>query len=350
MTDERLWSIQILRFVAAVLVMHIHAATVVWMLTGREILASSAGATVGRCGVDIFFVISGFIITRTGGGLTAGQFLRKRAGRILPLYFILATVYTLIDLAISHLGWRDLVATYFLWPATDQMKEPVIPVGWTLCFEALFYWTFALVIWQRNAIWIFGGVFLAAHLLRSPSTPVLQFIGNPIILEFVAGVGLAFLPKWRPGILGIPIGVTILILGAVLHWPPNGVDIDFLMGKDGWIRVADLGIPAFLIVWGTIQLSARESVFTYLGDASYALYLVHIPILTGVIVVLSHVGKLPADVIVMVAIATSIVIAWRIHELVERPIHYFLKARAFPNQPSAMPTTDSRAPQSSELY
>jgi exopolysaccharide production protein ExoZ len=314
----KLWSVQVLRFVAALLVVFYHAVNYTFQFSHRYGLTGQAGAFIGRCGVDIFFVISGFIITRTSGGLSVGRFVARRAKRILPLYFLFAAFWTLLYATLSHISWRAWLATWLLWPATDQMTPPLVTVAWTLSFEILFYAAFALAIWRRQAVWAIGAIFLAALALRS--NPVLQFLGNPIILEFLAGVGLAYAPKWRPAVWGIPIGAAILVLGAVLGWPPYGSIVGDLSGQDGWIRLADLGVPAALIVWGALQIEARESVFTYLGDASYALYLVHVPIVIGAVALMTRLAGAPADVTILAVIALSLVMGWRVHELFEKPV------------------------------
>lgn len=86
----KLWSIQGLRFAAALLVVWVHAVERTFAITGQYGLTGNAGALLGRCGVDIFFVISGLIITRTAAGLSPRTFVRRRAIRILPLYLMAA--------------------------------------------------------------------------------------------------------------------------------------------------------------------------------------------------------------------------------------------------------------------
>jgi exopolysaccharide production protein ExoZ len=319
----KIWSIQILRFIAALLVVHLHAVNNVWTLTRQLGFAGHAGAVFGHCGVDIFFVISGFIITRTSKGLTALEFIGHRARRILPLYYAAAAGWTLAFAATSHIDWRVMLATWLLWPATDGIATPIIPMGWTLCYEALFYAAFALVIWRAKAIWAVAALFALA--LAFPVWPVFKYVGNPIIFEFLAGVALARLPEWRPAIVGIPIGIGLLIAGAVLGWPSPGTPLDALSGQGAWARLLVLGIPAALIVWGAIQIHARASVFSYLGDASYALYLIHPPVCAGTIILLTRVAHVPADVAIVAGMTASVIVAWRVHELFEKPVLARLK-------------------------
>ena len=319
----KLWSIQILRFVAALLVVHLHAVERLDHFRGDPGVFGHAATLFGRCGVDLFFVISGLIITMTAKGLTASDFVTKRARRILPMYYLAALPWVLIGLANGTFGWRQVISTGLLWPATDIIAPPVLPVGWTLCFEALFYMAFALVIWRRWAIWPVLATFLFALLFGRGS--VASFIGNPIILEFLFGVALAHAPPARWATLGIPVGMAVLVLGAALSWPPFGVEKDFLAGENGWIRVATLGVPAALIVWGTLQIGARKGALTALGDASYSIYLFHAPLVAAAVWVMVKFSDTPADLIIIVATGFALLVGWRIHELFEKPLLAFFK-------------------------
>lgn len=321
--QPKLWSIQILRFVAALLVVHLHAVDNVWLFTHKVGIGGRTWDEFGHCGVDIFFVISGFIITRTSKGLTAGEFIARRARRILPLYWAISALWMLAYVFASSIDWRTMLATWLLWPATNGIATPIIPMGWTLCFEALFYAAFALVIWRPKTVWLIAALYVGA--LAFPVVEPLKFFGNPIILEFLAGVILAYVPAWRPATIGIPAGVAILVLGAVLHWPHPGTPIDALTGVGAWTRLAVLGIPAVLIVWGTLQLRAREGVFSYLGDASYALYLIHPPIVAGTVILLVGLAHLPPDLGIVAAMAAAVVVSWRVYELFEKPMLAGLK-------------------------
>jgi exopolysaccharide production protein ExoZ len=98
-----------------------------------------------------------------------------------------------------------------------------------------------------------------------------------------------------------------------------------LIGAQAWPRLLMLGVPAALIVWGTLQLKSQESTFTYLGDASYALYLVHAPIAAATVLILARFAKLPPDVAIAAAMFASVIMAWRIHELFEKPILAWLR-------------------------
>src|SRR5687768_12050310 len=131
--QQMIWSLQTLRFVAALMVVYIHAAQTAQTATGSIGMIPGPLATIGRSGVDIFFVISGVIIARTAPGLTWQEFAWKRFRRIIPIYYLVC-IPAMLPALYFGIGWRELLASLMLWPATDVMTAPVLGVAWTLCF------------------------------------------------------------------------------------------------------------------------------------------------------------------------------------------------------------------------
>jgi exopolysaccharide production protein ExoZ len=314
---QMIWSLQILRFAAALMVVYFHAEEVAFVATGSSGFIPHDLASMGRAGVDIFFVLSGVVISRTAQGLTASQFTWRRIRRIMPMYLVCCVPAFLIA-GKTGFGWREVLASLLLWPATDVMTVPLLPVAWTLCFEMLFYACVAKILHDRRWLYILLGLYGVAFVLR-PLGPVFQFLGNPLILEFLFGVAIARAPMSRPCRWGIPIGFAALALAGPLHIAPTGGDIDFLKGEEGVQRVLVYGLPAALIVYGAMQIKARESVWTYLGDASYTLYLAHTFIVSALLT-LWIIVPLQADLIIAITITASVVFAWRIYEAIEKPL------------------------------
>jgi len=328
---SKLWSLQALRFVAALLVVHIHAVIFARDLTGSPGVIGSL-ANIGRCGVDIFFVISGVIIARTAPGVPPGVFARKRFRRVVPFY-LLFSIPAVIREALDGFGWRDLLAT-MLWPATDVMTVPPLEIAWTLSFEMLFYAAATLVLVGRHWAYVLVGLWIGAMWLDGP---VFQFVGNPIIAEFLFGVGLAYAPRWRHGAWLILPGLVAFV--ATAGAMPEGNTLRFLSGVD-WERPFILGVPAAMVVYGAMQIEIKPGVLTTLGDASYSLYLSH-----GMVLLLTYlVAKaLPvtADVFILVAMTMAVLFSWRIHERFEKPLlrSSFLRPRvvARGRRPEAVP-------------
>ncbi|WP_244661531.1 acyltransferase family protein [Mesorhizobium huakuii] len=312
-----IWSLQILRFVAALLVVYVHSAEIAAVATGSNGLLPQDVQLVGRAGVDIFFVISGVIITRIAAGLSWRGFAWRRWRRIVPIYFLVC-IPTLLIAAKTGFGWRSVVATFLFWPATDVMTEPLLPVAWTLCFEMLFYAAATLVLWNRRSIYVLIGLYGAAMLLR-PLGPVFQFLGNPIILEFLMGVAIANAPMRWVGLLGIPLGAVALVMAGPLGIAPGGGTLDFLIGTDGFRRVLVYGLPAALIVYGTMQIKAKPGIWTEQGDASYSLYLTH-TLIASAMLPLWMAYPIEPDLIILVTTAACVLFGWRIHIRFEKPL------------------------------
>jgi exopolysaccharide production protein ExoZ len=315
-----IWSIQVLRFAAALMVVYIHAV----QIAATTPAAGSIGfipfrvATIGHIGVDIFFVISGLIIAKIALGRTPSEFMWSRIIRIVPMYLLFTIPALAINIAITGFGWRDAVATFLLWPATDQITIPALEVGWTLCFEMLFYACAALVLVDRR--WVFA--IIAAYgiaLILRPIGPLFQFIGNLMILEFLLGVAIAYAPNWRWAIWGIPFGTIWLVGAGLIGIQPATNSMDLLLGHDALQRVLIFGVPSAMIVYGALQIKARKSVWTYLGDASYSLYLSHSLILLPLLS-LWTLFPMPPYLIIPTGISASLIFAWRVHERFEKPI------------------------------
>jgi exopolysaccharide production protein ExoZ len=176
------------------------------------------------------------------------------------------------------------------------------------------YWLVAII-----------GAYAAALALR-PIGATFQFLGNPIILEFFLGAIIACTPVWRLGAWAVPCGVVMLACAGIIGVAPVGGALPALRGDEGFWRVLIYGVPAAMIVYGTLQVNTRESVWTYLGSASYSLYLVHIPILL-VMLILWRTYSVPPDLIIIFGISTSLLFSWQIHERFEKPIAFYLRYR-----------------------
>ncbi|MGB6230274.1 MAG: acyltransferase, partial [Litorimonas sp.] len=207
----RLDTVQALRGVAALLVVLFHAASIWREGTGGAGLAGPWDG--GWAGVDLFFVISGFVMVwvtadRAGGARPAGRFLFDRATRIYPLWWVFCSLMGLYFLLTygqpaSPATLADgsplsvFACSLALWPLGDQ---PVLGVGWTLTFEIAFYALFAVLMllrsrWRLPLIGLWGGVLLYL-LVTTPPTARLPdswagVLLSPLCLEFVLGAGVA---------------------------------------------------------------------------------------------------------------------------------------------------------------
>ncbi len=321
----RLASIQYLRAAAALGVVIYHALQ--WRAGGFDI---------GRAGVDIFFVVSGFVLWRATAArpTTPAAFLVDRGRRILPAYWLA----TLVAAAIAALapafmpqvrpGFSHLLLSLALVPHFDPrgLPFPTLPPGWSLCYEAAFYLLFAAALglprpWRAGGlIASLFGLAAAGYVLRDPA-----FVlgANGLVLEFAAGIGIGLfaergaLPSRRWGWAMLLAGLT----GFALTQAP-GVFVEL------W-RPLLWGAPAALVVAGAAAIEAAAGARRWppglaLGDASYALYLVHLPL-----VALAAHALAAADTtfFLPVALAISVLGALAVHRWVERPLAFSLKGR-----------------------
>ena len=308
-------SVQILRGIAALTVAfgHIqHDAKVQSLKLAGASKPAGAFETVHwlpwNAGVDLFFVISGFVMVYASERLfarsgAAGEFLGRRIARIAPLYWMLTALYLLILLRGSWSEARalpslaDVAASFAFWPTDafgDGAPRPILILGWTLNYEMFFYALFALFIGLAReravlcvALALGGLVVLGAAV--PPGAPAPFFWTRPIVLEFALGRGLALLLRrgvclpagWR-GLL-LLIGVAVLLADPLRS---STQPLDWIVPNDA-LRVLGWGVPASLVVAACVLGREGQPVRagcagTLLGDASYALYLVHPFVIIGV--------------------------------------------------------------------
>jgi peptidoglycan/LPS O-acetylase OafA/YrhL len=290
-------SIQILRAIAALGVVALHV--------GHE-GATRLGArnplpdfSAGAAGVDLFFVISGFIMVYASDALfaragAAGYFFTRRLARIVPLYWA-ATAAALVCFVVlryagslEQLSWQTLAASLLFvpWPRPDGMMLPVHILGWTLNFEMLFYavFAFALMLPRRSAVVAVTALFLGLVAIgRAFALPQpFAFWCDPVILEFCFGMLIAL--AYREGFRLPHVAAAGLVIAGFIA-------LALGMMITGWPRLLLWGAPAAAIVAGAVLTTPREPgaiarVFIFLGDASYSIYLVHwlaILALTGLV-------------------------------------------------------------------
>lgn len=245
---------------------------------------------IGAGGVDLFFVISGFIMASVVPGKAPGHFLADRAWRILPTYYAAVALELLLNQ--PSVDARQLAITATLWP----VGLPLLHQSWTLSYELLFYLgCAAFLIFGRATLAVIPAALACGIFIDHP---LAGFAGNPLILEFVGGVMLARLPR-RHGAAALLVAPLVL----ALLWP---------LGLD---RALTFGIPALLLVHGALSLehrfgSRRLDPAMLLGDASYSIYLVHMTV-----------GRLfPGDVPWTTAASAAVLGGLLFHMAVERPL------------------------------
>lgn len=341
--SDKLLMLQILRGIAASLVVLDHALLRHAGWNGYPALAKIAAQYSGTLGVTIFFAISGYIMIHTAGDKfgqpgAARDFLRKRIIRIVPLYW----AATLLELALRlHKGGsfdlQQLLASLFFIPQPvpqgDYMR-PLLGVGWTLNYEMFFYCIFAAaLLFKRPAGLVFLFSVLAGLVaLGTVSKPLLDtspphtlfgFWTDPVILLFAAGVAIGLIPKtayrWAGGRHLRAIGVLILAYAAAFLLAVGSYPIPLVWQVGGWV----LCILAVLV--SVAERPARSGIAgrigAQLGDISYALYLFHFfAIVAAEKVWWLLLGENPSILFILAAYLASVAAAFAIHHAAEPAI------------------------------
>ena len=271
----KLQSIQALRGLAALLVVFFHIQSLELKGIADNGLTEQAWIggifTNGYAGVDLFFVISGFImafVTRnTGTGpQPAADFLFARITRIYPLWWAFAAAMTIYMLAAHGLsgqsaGWNSathgapfesyLLNSFLLIP---QPAFPILNVGWTLVHEVYFYLVFTvfMVLPRRllpGLLALWAAAILAATFLgyaNSYASDWLKLAVHPMTIEFILGALAGYAVTrgwvWRSGVLTL---LAVLWLLAALSY--QGPETTFTLG---WGRVLWYGLPSALLIYG----------------------------------------------------------------------------------------------------
>ena len=300
-------NVQVMRFVAAfmVLVSHLDREVRKDGLAGAGVDLFDRLAMPWSCGVDLFFAISGFIMLYLTWGhfATPGywrEFLKRRFVRVVPLYWIFTLLFSMIALAQPHVvSHAEITLGHLLgsllfipYARSDGGVYPVLALGWTLNYEIMFYLAFAVMLLvaaalrvrRAKALAALAGVFLLASVidLGVPAGPlVVRFWTNPIIMEFIFGVLLAWL-HLRGVRLQRFVRLGLVAAGFALLVAAGQCGIaDTESHVSPLPRSIWAGVPCTMILAGAIlgpQLrvaSPGSRLLVLGGDASYSLYLTH---------------------------------------------------------------------------
>lgn len=336
-----IYNLHVLRVIAALAVVYYHS-------------TSDAGLNLelsfGSRGVDVFFVISGFIIAYIGSN-NPKQFLRRRMLRVVPFYWAATLVVFAIACVLPNLFHQtradvpQLVCSLLFLPRETSYAGlfPTLILGWSLNYEMYFYFAFtgALALSKRYAPLVCCGiiaVILVVINLIGTDNPSVGFYGRGIVLEFAYGIGVYYAMKWielrKEALVRFAAGKWLLLL--VVVGALGFVGWGELNGFDEYPRYLVAGIPAFFIVLGAILLERiygwkidNKTVYL-LGEASYILYLVHPYVIYTILRLgVTHLSLTPVTTAVVIAglLAVSSAVAMAIHVAFERPVMAALRAR-----------------------
>jgi peptidoglycan/LPS O-acetylase OafA/YrhL len=291
----------------------------------------------GTRGVDVFFVISGFVMIYSSQKLLALSrgwrvFAEHRILRIVPLYWLVTTLKVVLLLLVAGLSLHarltpvTIVCSYLFLPSRnlDGKLWPLVSQGWMLQFEMLFYFLFTCALYFRTNVYKFIGIILGvlsigAYFSQPTWTPVAFYL-NSVVLEFFFGMLIAkaciadvYVPR-KLAFLLLALGFILLLL------PPNDWNLPkALIG----------GVPASLIVWSAASLGSMENLIPrfilYLGDASYSIYLIHTFVCPIPPAVLSRLHMDFPWLSVILSVSIGVTAGCILHQMIEVPMTKRLK-------------------------
>lgn len=313
-------TIQILRGVAAILVVLYHIAK-------KGVVAGDYPFNLfefGQFGVEIFFIVSGFIMSyiTSGKDLQIPSFMVRRAVRILPMYWLFSTIALCAFIAVPKLAFTHtdlppgLLSSYLLIP--DPRHSLLLMVGWTLSYELLFYIVFALTASLRGRPVAAVLAVLWGLSFVVPQSFYMQFVFNDFWAEFLAGTILFRMMNKKAGLFAV--GVAALIVFFIFDY--------YGLSER---RSVYFGLPAlavFSIVLGLegslTKLRSAMAVrgLKFLGDASYSIYLSHFFSLNiaylAIYKILKLSGAMAGVTYFALAVVASLLAGGVIHVLIEK--------------------------------
>lgn len=281
------------RGIAAILVVLYHASISIFALPkyGGD-KPFGAVFDFGSVGVDFFFVLSGFIILHAhrkdlGRPERLASYAWKRVRRIYPIYWIVLLPAMIAYFVVpsfgngSERGWLVILSSILL--VHLGTNAAILTVSWTLFHETLFYTIFAVMIWRRRvgAILLTGWLAVAAATLmfnvpgettQSYISPLPLLFGMGMLVSVMLGRGPAPAPAWLAG------GGVALFAGA-------GLQVDY-GAPAPVLTILLFGAASAAILAGIVELERSSRLRTpawlvLAGEASYAIYLVHLPVLAA---------------------------------------------------------------------
>lgn len=341
--SARLGSIQILRGVAALLVVIAH------VIEHPLAQIPNAVFVTGRFGVDIFFVISGFIImyVTPDGPFAPFGFAARRLLRIVPLYWVCTVaVFALAIVAPSAFKQTPADWNYFLHslafvpmprPGTTADWRPLLKLGWSLQYEMFFYLLIALLFWCRSRlqratiVTVLLAPLVALSLFVEPRAGLFAHYANVNHLGFLAGVWLAvahragIFDRIRDGDLSPAAAVATLAVGATTVLYGDTMPEILMIWDQAPMTIAAAAIVAtglYVEAWSR----GRSPVLERIGDWSYSLYLTHMFVVGAAWSVAGRLHLASPVALIGLGLATvavSLVVAALSWRLIEVPANAF---------------------------
>ena len=346
----RLYTLDAMRGVAALVVVYYHSSVV----TDAVCFQATCNVRFGFLAVDMFFALSGFVLSQSydhqfADGLAARDFMKKRLVRLLPIYWLgllIGLPLALLEVAKGLQSINGLLGTAALngviLPFPGAAPHPTVVSllrpAWSLFFE-LWVANLAFALFWRHL----RGAGLAALIAASLAALVIAtfrygtldigpvwdtFLGGfpRVLFSFFLGVALRRASARLP-VLRLP---TLLVVGATTA-------TFFMPVPRGWEPLFELACVAFvypvLIHAGAAASVGRPRLAELLGDASYALYLIHMPLLDLWEKGMRRVGLLPHPVAAGLFVVTAVAVALVVDRFYDRRARVILARLVEPARP-----------------
>jgi len=347
----KLQSVQFLRAIAVVSVLISHTSHELKQLLATTAPNFNEKLFPGDFGVDLFFVITGFIMVYTsarsfGAPGASIDFLRRRIIRIIPLYWIMTAVMVGVVVLLPDRfptasgDWQHWISSFLFVPymrESDGLIRPILALGWSLQYEMYFYLLFAVSLlfprrWAlTSVIALLTAIYFAAGVFPLPKA-IAGFFQHAIVFEFAMGMVLGWV--YLKGIrINFGVGCTLVAAAiAVLCLDP-----EYDQSLDRW-RHLYYGVPGLLLLSAAVLTrgdDARQvNPFCFqIGQSSYATYLTHPFVIGGTSIAFRRselFETLPPNIATALYFLTLIplmlLVGYLVHNLVDLPITNRLKA------------------------
>lgn len=343
MIRRQIDTLQALRAIAAlmVLVFHLNIFTLQAGLGADGPLWT--GFLMGYAGVEIFFVLSGFIMIHVhrgdfGQARLAPRFLWKRVVRIYPILWIVLALVLIARLAQDGSAAVPSAAAFLkaitLWP---DFVEPILRVTWSLSYEMLFYLIFSLAIINPRIGAGIAAVWFTACVVNFGTRfewDALTLLLSPYNLLFLFGMVTA----WGYARLSVGQAWLALSLGTAVFFAVGLAEVYGVATLNTAIRTWAYGLSGAAVIAGLAALDEMGRIRTpkllvVLGDASYSIYLIHILAMSVAAKVLSVAGLgavLPLWLSTVIIASGGVVAGVIVHFVFEKPAIRLVRTRLEP--------------------
>ncbi|MFI6458310.1 acyltransferase family protein [Streptosporangium amethystogenes] len=338
---DRLYEIDALRITAAVSVVIYHyvfsgyagGAIQVGFPAGSEI------ARFGYLGVDMFFMISGFVVLLSAWNRSPGAFLVSRIVRLYPAFWVAVTITALVSVTLS-MGEYPITLVQYLANLTMFNSLPDIPnvdvVYWTLWAEIRFYALIFVLAWigitRNRVIGVLWGWLALTFLLQSGVLPASVHSVADLVVQsqfshyFIAGMALCMVYRF-----GLSAQLAALVLISFVNAVYRGIEFAGKVGTRYHTEIESAVvvavIAAIFIVLFLVSLRVTQRLgrpwFAVAGALTYPLYLIHAHV--GFVVFDRLGGVVQRYVLLVGTVALMCLAAYAINILVERPLAPLLK-------------------------